>query len=77
MGDLTLYNYRSVNPRELFGLLWAGLAGCWLAPVRVSFPFATTLVRFLLGGIHFVNLRDVLFFLFSFSTNLKRKMANP
>jgi hypothetical protein len=51
---------------------WAGR----LAPVRVSFPFATTLVRFLLGGIHFVNLRDLLFFI-PFSANQKRKMANP
>jgi hypothetical protein len=47
VGDLTLYNYRSVNPRELFGLFWAGLGWAGrLAPVRVSFPFATTLVRF-------------------------------
>jgi hypothetical protein len=49
-----------------------------LAPVRVSFPFATTLVRFLLGGIHFVNLRDLLFFIpFFFFCQSKTKNGQP
>jgi hypothetical protein len=53
---------------------WAGR----LAPVRVSFPFATTLVRFLLGGIHFVNLRDLLFFIpFFFFCQSKTKKGQP